>query len=130
MPKWPNSRPGVKPRVWKALALALQGRHSGCTALTGLISRVLFPGLAPWALLRRAFGAPDYPGSKKYAALGGTPALPANRRLRLSIATISTLKMHASLGVVSAPCLSIVNRQLSIVNAPIFPSRRRGICKG
>jgi acetyl esterase/lipase len=32
--------------------------------------RVLFPGLAPWALLRRAFGAPDYPGSKKHAALG------------------------------------------------------------
>jgi hypothetical protein len=56
----------VKPRVWKVLALALQGRHSCCTVLTGLISRVLFPGLAPWALLRRAFGAPDYPGCKKY----------------------------------------------------------------
>ena len=50
--------------------------------------------LPTWALLRRAFGAglcvlllraPDYPGSKKYAALGGTPALPANLKIGISV---------------------------------------------
>jgi hypothetical protein len=56
----------------------IYGDTSNSSSLGGLISRVLFPGLAPRALLRRAFGAPDYPGSKKYEALAGTATIQAS----------------------------------------------------
>ena len=79
---------GTSPaRAAQQLCRPCRAQPTFCTRTQGSRARcrVLFhPGLCC------AFGAglcvlllraPDYPGSKRYAALGETPALPANRRI-------------------------------------------------
>jgi len=50
-------------------------------------------------------GAPDYAGSKKYAALGETPALPANREIRMPTPPVLSAEYAALAGTAAFPRL-------------------------